>query len=186
MRINKHNLNWLPLFAVLLTVTGGCIGSPARTASMPGLGHFFKVDEDLYRGAQPTEKGIKKLSELGVTTIVNLRAQTRSERAHQQELAETYGMRFVSLPMRMYFRPKADQIAEFLQTLEQSDGAVFIHCHQGEDRTGSMVAVYRVVEQGWSPENAYDEALELGMAPWNPFMKSLILNEASEYTSITP
>ena len=34
---------------------------------------------------------------------------------------------------------------------------IFVHCQHGADRTGTMTAVYRIVIQGWSKDNAIAE-----------------------------
>ncbi len=165
--------------AALLT---GCAGWSPR-AFQPSLPHFFKVDERLYRGAQPTDEGFRELARLGVKTIVDLRVEDADGRRDEQRLVESLGMRWVHLPMRMYWRPSDEQAMAFLQLFQEAEGQpVFIHCRAGEDRTGAMVALYRIVERHWNPEAAYAEARTLGMTGWNPFMRYTILHDAqAEY-----
>ena len=87
-------------------------------------------------------------------------------------------MRWVALPMHMVFKPSEEQIQAFLETVtDPALQPVFVHCRQGEDRTGVMVAIYRVAEQGWEPAQAYREAIRLGMAGWNPFLRGMIFEE---------
>lgn len=158
----------------------GCATNRTATASRP-LRHFSQVDEDLYRGAQPTEEGLRQLKALGVKTVISLRALRPSEQRAIRRSVESMGMRWVSLPMRMYWRATPEQVREFLDVaMDPTNQPVFIHCEQGEDRTGSLVAVYRIVKDGWRPQQAYAEALRLGMAGWNPFMRDLIFREAME------
>jgi len=172
--------------ALAVTVVGlasaaaaGCASSNhthQHDAGISPLTHFSQVDPHLYRGAQPTPEGFRRLADLGVKTVVNLRAQGRTRRAEERKLVESLGMRWVSLPMRSYWRPTDAQVQAFLELV--SDPArqpVFVHCEKGEDRTGSLVAAYRIAQQGWASEQAYIEALALGLAAWNPFMRSLIL-----------
>jgi protein tyrosine phosphatase (PTP) superfamily phosphohydrolase (DUF442 family) len=175
-----------PVLALaLLAALSGCAGFVPQSrpdVSGQALIHFFKVDEGLYRGGQPTDEGFRELKALGVKTVVSLRAygHTARREAAERKLVESLGMRWVSLPMRMYWRPTERQIEAFLDAaLDPDRQPVFVHCQHGEDRTGSLVAIYRIVKQGWDPQRAYDEALTLGMAPWNPFMRRLILHEAA-------
>ncbi|MBI2105108.1 MAG: tyrosine-protein phosphatase [Candidatus Omnitrophica bacterium] len=174
-------LSAIAVTGLLSVVAAGCASSnhknhPASSASAIPLNHFYQVDPHLYRGAQPTPEGFRRLADMGVKTIVNLRAQGKMRRAEERKLVESLGMRWVSLPMRSYWRPNDTQVQAFLELVaDSSRQPVFIHCQKGEDRTGSLVAAYRIAQQGWTPERAYAEALTLGLAAWNPFMRSLIL-----------
>ncbi|HEY9869687.1 MAG TPA: protein-tyrosine phosphatase family protein, partial [Candidatus Obscuribacterales bacterium] len=42
---------------------------------------------------------------------------------------------------------------------------VYVHCQQGADRTGCMVAIYRIDRQGWGPTQAYREMLSFNFHP---------------------
>ncbi len=47
------------------------------------LPNFHRVNENLYRGAQPKQGGIERLAHLGIKTIINLRDD--DNRAHAEE-----------------------------------------------------------------------------------------------------
>ena len=50
------------------------------------------------------------------------------------------------------------QVVRTLKLLRDADKAPFlIHCQHGADRTGLMVAMFRIVEQGWSKADAIEE-----------------------------
>jgi len=128
---------------------------PARWAQRlerPGLPNFFKVSDDLYRGAQPTAEGLKRLAEFKVKTVVNLRTGASDRKA----LAGT-GMEPVELPMDAWRPNEADVVAFLRAAADPQRTPVFVHCRHGADRTGMMVAVYRVVVQGWPKEEAVRE-----------------------------
>ena len=168
----------LVVIAILTGFAEGCATHRVHVAEQP-LPHFYTVDHNLYRGAQPTEEGFRRLHAMGVKTVISLRALRPSEQRATQRAVESLGMRWVSLPMRMYWRARPEQIQKFLEIAgDPANQPVFIHCEQGEDRTGSMVAVYRIVKDGWQPARAYDEAVALGMAAWNPFTRDMIFREA--------
>ncbi len=59
-------------------------------------------------------------------------------------------------------------------------GGVGLHCHRGQNRTGIMVAIYRIVHDGWSSRQAYEEARQFGMSRWNVLGRHLILDEAAQ------
>ncbi len=51
-----------------------------------------------------------------------------------------------------------DEVVRFLKVMaDPARRPVFVHCKHGADRTGTMCAIYRVVFQGWSKEDAVDE-----------------------------
>ena len=163
-----------------LLLLSGCATVSPHTSSEP-FPHFLQVDEQLYRGGQPTDEGFRRLADLGMRTVISLRAEGREQRAHERALVESLGMQWVSFPMSMYWRPSAEQIKGFLEVMrDPASQPVFVHCRKGEDRTGTLVAIYRIVQDGWSPERAYAEARTLGLAGWNPFMREVILREATQ------
>ena len=157
----------------------GCANLPSGRA-VAALPHFVQVDEGLYRGGQPSEEGMRELTRMGIKTVVSLR-HSHAERLEERRLAEQLGLRWVSLPMRFWKRPTDTQVRNFLAIAsDPASRPVFMHCHQGQNRTGMMVAVYRIVHDGWPPQRAYDEARRLGLASWNIAGRRLILEEAEQ------
>lgn len=70
-------------------------------------------------------------------------------------------MQFVSLPWTGYESPDHAQVAEFLQLIRDNpDKQIFVHCRRGAERTGVMVAAYRISVEGWTPEQALAEMEE--------------------------
>lgn len=132
------------------------------------LPNFHRVSERLYRGAQPQPGGIKRLAELGIKTIINLRGEDDNTRAEQRE-AEAAGLRYHAVAMPGLSRPSDDQIARVMAVIAaEENGPVFVHCKRGADRTGTVVAVYRITHNGWSGQKAVDEARRYGMS-WMEF-----------------
>ena len=119
---------------------------------IPGLTNFAKVSDVLYRGAQPDAEGFAELKKMGVKTIINLR-QFHSDRDNMMGTGLQY--------MHMYckaWHPEDEDIVKFLKVLEAPQNQpVFVHCQHGSDRTGMMVASYRIVEQDWNTEEAAKE-----------------------------
>ena len=126
----------------------------AQRMDLPGLPNFYKVSDDLYRGSQPTAQGMKQLKELGIKTIINLRA-IHSDR---DELSDT---KLVYEHMNMTtLGPGNEEVVRFLQIVTDSNSTpVFVHCHHGADRTGTMCAIYRIAVQGWSKDEAIAEMI---------------------------
>lgn len=109
-----------------------------------GLPNFGTVTDTLYRGGQPTEPGLRTLQTMGVETIVNFRdevAETTAEKAQ----VESLGIRYVGIPWKGRRGPGNTQVLQFLDLLRaNSQTKVFVHCKRGSDRTGLMIAAYRV------------------------------------------
>ena len=138
------------------------------------LPNFHRVNERLYRGAQPENGGIRKLAELGVKTVVNLRGEDEQARIEKRE-AEAAGMRYVSISMPGLSRPTDAQIAQAIAVIDAPEnGPVFVHCKRGSDRTGTVIAVYRITHEGWTGERALDEARHFGLSWVEVGMKNYI------------
>jgi protein tyrosine/serine phosphatase len=144
----------------LVSVTG--FSQPAqRYAELP---NFHKVNERLYRGAQPKKDGLKKLVALGVKTILNLRGEDQNTLAEQQE-AKELGLTYYALPMGGLSRPTDKQVEQALAIINNPEnGVVFIHCKHGADRTGVIIACYRMLQEKHTAEQAKEEAEKHGMS----------------------
>ena len=129
------------------------------------LPNFQKVNDHVYRGAQPTDDGFRELAQLGIKTVIDLRQIGEHSQADEQKLVTSLGMRYVSIPMAGMSTPKDEQVTAVLALLsDTTSGPVFVHCKRGADRTGMVVAVYRVSQDGWENKKALNEAKSYGMS----------------------
>jgi protein tyrosine phosphatase (PTP) superfamily phosphohydrolase (DUF442 family) len=126
----------------------------ATKMDVPPLENFYRVTPELYRGAQPDAAGMRKLKELGIKTIVNLRL------AHS-DADEIGGLDIASEHIRIDpFKPEMDELVRFLRVATDPNRTpVFVHCQRGIDRTGLAVAAYRIVVCRWTKTQALDEML---------------------------
>jgi len=153
---------WQALLAVMAVLSLVIVAQENRVYSE--LPNFHEVNENLYRGAQPQRGGLKKLSELGIKTVINLRGASDETRKEQAE-AEASGMRYFNIPMPGLGRPTDEQVERALAVIDaQENWPVFVHCQRGADRTGVIIAVYRILRNQWTAEQAIDEAKRFGMA----------------------
>jgi protein tyrosine phosphatase (PTP) superfamily phosphohydrolase (DUF442 family) len=129
-------------------------------ATINGVGALRTVDDKVLRGANPTHEGYEGLHASGVTTIVDLRAETY---AHKDDaFIESLGLRVVHLPIRDGQTPSDEQQAAFAQIVGESEGPVFLHCGAGVGRTGVVAARYLVETGQLSPLEALARNLEVG------------------------
>ena len=134
---------------------------PAQIAA-PGIPNFHQVNEHIFRGGQPTDEGWRSLAGLGVKTVIDLRrTEEHSTEAEAQAVAAA-GMNYVNVPMKGVVAPTDEQIAKALALLD-SEETVFVHCKRGADRTGAVIACYRIVHDRWAHRQALNEAKSLGM-----------------------
>ena len=151
---------------------------PGQRLDLTGIPNVGRIDTHLYRGAQPRNGSLNQLHELGITTIVDLRAEDSGLREREKKEAQSLGIRFISIPLGGFAPPAKDQIATFLSLFAgQSPGVVFIHCRLGEDRTGVFVAAYRIAVDNWTADEAMTEMHFFGFNRlWHPAMVSYIRN----------
>ncbi len=143
---------------------------------IPGIPNPGKINEGLYRGAQPNEQGLEELKKLGITTIVDLRAEDRQKTEWERKEAERLGIHFVHIPIGEFAPPTNEEVVQFL-TLVRSEPQqkIFVHCHFGEDRTGVFVATYRMGVQKWPAAQAMREMYSFGFnGMWHPAMKAFV------------
>ena len=127
--------------------------STERQPAPAGIPNFSEVTPALYRGGQPSNQGFAALAKMGIDIVVDLRGSGEPERKEVTRL----GMQYVPIPWHCY-QPKDEIFAQFLTLLRENPGKkVFVHCRLGDDRTGMMVAAYRMSEQGWSAEEAMND-----------------------------
>jgi protein tyrosine phosphatase (PTP) superfamily phosphohydrolase (DUF442 family) len=141
------------------------LSAPALAGtSVQGIENFAQVDQHVYRGAQPTSEGFNYLAKIGVKTILDLRE--KGERASREAaLVTALGMHYVNVPMTGLTPPTRADITRILVLLEgPASGPVFVHCMRGADRTGSVIAAYRIDHDHWDGDRALNEAMSLGMS----------------------
>ena len=148
----------------------------AQKISVPGIADFGRVNDFLYRGAQPKEEGVEQLKKFGIDTVVDLRGELHGLVENERQHAESLGMRFVNLPGSGWATPKDEELARFLSlTREQPRRKIFIHCWLGGDRSGMFIAAYRIAFDGWTPQQAIDEMRAFHYLEfWHPNMKRYV------------
>jgi len=85
------------------------------------------------------------------------------------------GIRYFNIPFASFDRPSDKAVDEVLKLIDtQENSPLFIHCKRGSDRTGTVVAIYRIEHDGWDSEKAKAEAKRYGMGFWQVGMKDYI------------
>lgn len=127
----------------------------AAPIERPGIPNLARVSGELYRGGQPTPMGVRQLADMGVRTVIRLTPENPNA-----ALYEKLGIRVVEIEASA--RMPTDVVAvRFLEAIShRENGPFFVHCWLGVDRAALMSAIYRVVVQGWSRDEALAEMTE--------------------------
>lgn len=113
--------------------------------------NLYSINDSILRSEQPSRSGFKELETAGVKTIINLR-RLRDD----TKKAEDTNLQLEHLPLATKKITEAD-IIETLKLIISAEKPILIHCWHGSDRTGVMVAAYRIVVENWSKEDAIEE-----------------------------
>jgi tyrosine-protein phosphatase SIW14 len=174
--VERHKLV-LWLLAATFTLPAGAADVDARNAEAPGVPNFHIVNEHLYRGGQPAGAGWRSLAKLGVKTVIDLRLESEHSISKEALAVEAAGMIYISQPMSRLAAPTNEEISKILTLLNSSEKwPVFIHCRRGADRTGTVIACYRIVHNQWASDEALQEARTYGMSRLEVGMKHFIQN----------
>ena len=144
--------------------------APAETLAIP---NFHQVNEHVYRGGQPATATWQSLAKLGIKTVIDLRrADEHSTTTEAREVAAA-GMNYVNVPMKGVVAPTNEQIAKVLALLNSPE-PIFVQCKRGADRTGAVIACYRIAHDHWQSRQALKEAKSLGMGSFQMGLKHYV------------
>jgi protein-tyrosine phosphatase len=123
-----------------------------------GVTNFGEVTPHLYRGGLLRGDGLKALKKLDMNVVVDVHADSK----HERREVEALGMKYVAIPWHCPW-PNDEVFARFLKVIHDNKGKkIFVHCRLGDDRTGMMVAAYRMAEENWTAEEAMNEMRSFG------------------------
>ncbi|MFJ3470780.1 dual specificity protein phosphatase family protein [Pseudomonas sp. NPDC090201] len=126
---------------------------PAQWAQPINTGYnLYRITPTLYRSRQPDADAQPLLKQLGIMTVVNFIKESDSKWLADPAVTQ------VQIPLQTVHIDDADVIKSLhaIETAQQR-GPVLMHCKHGQDRTGLIAAMYRIVVQGWTKEQAVEE-----------------------------
>ena len=150
------------LLCLLLVVALPAAGERGLPPS-EGIRNLGKVTDNLYRGAQPDAAAIRNLARLGIKSIINLRMTNDVWKPEEAE-AHANGITYTNVPLKGGSQPTHAQVATLLALIETLPAPVFVHCQHGCDRTGTIIACYRIRQGGWPNQAALEEARKYGLS----------------------
>ena len=136
--------------------------------NLPGLSNVGRVAPGVFRGAQPVKNGYATLKAMGIKTVIDMRTT-----ANEQKEVEAAGMTPIAVPIEMTrdgLQEKVDRVVALLA--DPTNQPVYVHCRHGQDRTGIVVAAYRLKQQKWNLSDAEAEMQSFGFNDvWVNFKK---------------
>ena len=140
-----------------------------------GLSNFGRVTDTLFRGGQPASLGLSTLRDMGVGLVINFRDEPEQIRTEKREV-ESLGMKYVSIPWSGHDEPSNSQVLHFLDLIRMNPNTkIFVHCRRGADRTGVMIAAYRIAVEHGSASQAVSEMYRFHYAGfWLPQLRRYV------------
>jgi len=158
----KQLFKRLPLLLFICLIVGSSLAQEARPEiwatpmSAENLENFYKIDNKLYRSEQPLQEAMQELQALGIPNLLNLRF-------FHDNNNEAVGTDLNLLHVRMDpYNISDTAVVSALRVIKKTNGPVVVHCWRGSDRTGLIVAMYRILYQDWTKEEAIDELVNGG------------------------
>lgn len=157
-----------------------CSGAPADDTSQTSAdvadseapANFDTVRPGLYRGGHPSDAQLDYLKSIGVDTIVDLEIGDMIEAtpwsiSEEESAATSRGFNFIRKPLSAFqpFVSDAEMNATMSLLTDPANGTIYVHCKHGQDRTGLVIGLERVLDEGWEPADAYQEMLNHGFHP---------------------
>ena len=140
------------------------IRSPEWAQPVGNQYNLHQMTPTLYRSALPDRNAAPLLEKLKIGTVINFLPESDADWLKSPDIRQ------VQLSYRTNHVDDSDVLAA-LRAIQQAEanGPVLMHCKHGSDRTGLMAAMYRVVIQGWSKEDALNEMTLGGFGTSNGF-----------------
>ena len=127
--------------------------TPLKKVASKHFKNLYKINDGLYRAEQPSKKGIKEIELMGVKTVLNLRRLRNNTKK-----AADFNFNLVHHSIKTKQLNEED-ILNALRVIKNAKEPILVHCWHGSDRTGTIIAAYRMVMDNWSKEQAIKEFL---------------------------
>jgi protein tyrosine phosphatase (PTP) superfamily phosphohydrolase (DUF442 family) len=146
-----------------------CISAPhlsrflhaeSESRSATKIRNFGRINDNNYRGGQPTQGDLAALKKLGVRTVIDLQ---KNDPTKEASWAQDAGLKYFRIPLSSSRPAIAEQTEYFLELVnDPAHWPVFVHCAGGRHRTGAMTAIYRITHDSWTADQAYREMEKYG------------------------
>lgn len=137
------------LRCAVLWVGVGLLSPIAQLMAEPD--NFHRVDDKVWRSGQPEKRDFLELEKLGFKGVLNLREWHDDARKAENTVLHLHKVAMDA------GEPQEKNLLQAVKILRDSHGPILVHCWHGSDRTGTVVALYRMAVNGWTRERAITE-----------------------------
>ena len=141
--------------SLVIILLAGCNSKPCPDCPR----NFHKVNENIFRSAQPDEDEFESLHTIyGIRSVLNLRDSSRD-----RKIIDIINRKHLSPVITLYDFPldtgniSADELYKILTVIRDAPKPLLVHCWLGSNRTGCVIAACRIVFENWSVEDAIAE-----------------------------
>lgn len=110
-------------------------------------------------GAFAPDELVSVCQDLGIKTVIDLRNELPEAVAMAATASAAASITHINLPTLSH--PRIEEAEAFLKVMDEAEQPVLIHCQHGEGRSVMMCAVYRIRNEGWSNQEAFDGTARL-------------------------
>ena len=129
-----------------------------RIFGLKGISNVGRVSRGVFRGDQPRSEGYATLKQMGIKTIINLRSNHS-----EKKRVEAEGMRSIEMPLSVFDNVGVKTVNRIIEIMaDPGNQPAYVHCKLGQDRTGVVIAAYRMKVDGWSLKEAEAEMQAFG------------------------
>jgi len=140
----------------------GCVPVAAgETPESLDAPNYRVVRPGLATAGQPSADALRELASLGFKTVVNLRTESESGVAEEEQVLREIGLRYVHVPISpaSFSLDDVEAVSRVLDDAEQSP--LLLHCASA-NRVGGVWAVMQV-QRGEERDAAIHEGREIGL-----------------------
>lgn len=101
--------------------------------------NFHKVDDGVFRSAQPSKVDFNLMDSLGIKEVLNFRQLHKDDR---KAAATDIQLHYLKLRAG---KLTEDDLLNALAIIKNRKGPIVFHCWHGSDRTGAVAAMYEIV-----------------------------------------
>lgn len=124
--------------------------------------NFHIVEPGIWRSSQPNEVSIRRMKKYGLKTIINLKT-SKEVNNWERLLAEESGINYYHFPMDCDHIPDEQTLKEIVDLMHDlANQPVLVHCQAGKDRTGLIIAFYKMKFSQEKFNDIYNELLMYG------------------------
>jgi protein tyrosine phosphatase (PTP) superfamily phosphohydrolase (DUF442 family) len=134
------------------------------TSELSAIYNFLPLSDTLLTSGQPTREQFTAAARAGVRIVINLALETSTGAIPDEEsLVAGLGMGYIHIPV-VWERPVRADLEAFAAAMNaHAAEKILVHC-AANMRVSAFVALYRIVYQGWSRDQALADLHRI----WDP------------------